>query len=82
LWFGGLIRRHIAGYHVYLSAVPAKSLVPKKSLVGITVGFAENFDFLHLAVVFFRGGKQLQQPCLEQFIRLERLKEKFPAPRA
>jgi hypothetical protein len=81
LWFGGLIRRHIAGYHVYLSAVPAKSLVPMKSFVGLTVSIAQNFYLFHLAVVFFRARKKIQQPRLEQLIRLGCFFEKFPAPR-
>jgi hypothetical protein len=55
--------------------------VAMKSLVGITVSVAKNFYFLHLVVVFFRGGKKIQQPCLEQLIRLGRFFEKFPAPR-
>ena len=76
-----LIRRHVAGYHMYLSAGRAESLVAMKSLVGLTVVFPENFDLLHLAIVFFRDGKKLQQPCLEQLVRLGRFFEKFPAPR-
>jgi hypothetical protein len=82
LWFGGLIRRHIAGYHVYLSAVPAKSLVPVERLIRFPVARAQRFNPLHFLVVFFGAGKKLQQPGFEQFIRLERLKEKFPASRA
>jgi hypothetical protein len=66
---------------MYLSARGAKSFMAMKSLVGLTVSIAQNFDFLHLAVVFFRGGKKLQQPCFEQLIRLGRFLEKFPAPR-
>ncbi|MGH9635316.1 MAG: hypothetical protein ACRD72_10835 [Candidatus Angelobacter sp.] len=42
---------------------------------------AQRFNPLHFLVVFFGAGKKLQQPGFKQFIRLERLKEKFPAPR-
>jgi hypothetical protein len=76
-----LVRRNVAGYHMYLSAGRAESLVAMESFVGLTVGVAQNLYLFHLAVVFFRGGKKLQQPRLEQLIRLGRFFEKFPAPR-
>jgi len=77
-----LIRRYVAGYHVYLSAGRAESLVPMISFIGLAVAFAERFNPLHFLVVFFRAGKKLEQPSLEQFIRLGRFLEKLPAPRA
>jgi hypothetical protein len=43
---------------------------------------APSVSIRFILVVFFIAGKKLQQPGFEQFIRLERLKEKFPAPRA
>jgi len=66
---------------MYLSAGRAESLMAMEGFVGLTVSIAQNFYLFHLAVVFFRAGKKLQQPCLEQLIRLGRLLEKFPAPR-
>jgi hypothetical protein len=53
-----------------------------KSLIGLAVAFAQRFNPLHFLIVFFRAGKELEQSCLEQLIRLGRLLEKFPAPRA
>jgi hypothetical protein len=67
---------------VYLSAGRAELLVPMKSLIGLAVAFAQRFNPFHFLVVFFCAGKELEQPCLEQLIRLGRLCEKFPAPRA
>jgi hypothetical protein len=67
---------------VYLSAGRAEFLVPVKSLIGLAMAFAQRFNPLHFLVVFFRAGKELKQPCLEQLICLGRLFEKFPAPRA
>jgi hypothetical protein len=80
--FAVLIRRHVAGYHVYLRAGCTKSLEPMKSLVGFSVALSQRFNPLHFLVVFFSAGKKLEQPCLEQFICLGRFFEKFPAPRA
>jgi hypothetical protein len=54
---------------MYLSARGAKSFMAMEGFVGITVSVAKNFYFFHLAIIFFRGGKKLQQPCLEQLIR-------------
>jgi len=67
---------------VYLSAGGAESLVSMKSLIGLAVAFAQRFNPLHFLVVFFRAGKELEQPCLERLICLGRFFEKFPAPRA
>ena len=53
-----------------------------KSFVGITMRFTQSFYLLHLAVVFFRSGKKIEQPCLEQFICLEGFFEKLPATHA
>jgi hypothetical protein len=67
--------------HWRFSAGRAESLMAMKSFVGLTVSIAQNFYLFHLAIVFFRGGKKLQQPGFEQLIRLGRFFEKFPAPR-
>ena len=79
--FGGLIRRHIAGYHVYLGAGRAKSLVPMKCLVRIAMGFSQDFYFLHLMVVFFGVGKKFEQSGFKQPVRLGRPSKELLPPR-
>jgi hypothetical protein len=81
---GALFRRNGVTQHSHgrFSASHAESLVAMKSFVGITMRFAQDFYLLHLAVIFFRAGKKLEQPCLEQFISLGSFFEKFPAPYA
>jgi hypothetical protein len=43
-----------------------------KGLISVTVGFAQNFYLLHLAVIFFRTGKKLEQPAFKLLVRLGR----------
>jgi hypothetical protein len=78
----GLFSGHVAGHYVHFRTDRAKSLVPVERLICFPVARAQRFNPLHFMVVFFGAGKKLQQPGFEQFIRLERLKEEFPAPRA
>jgi hypothetical protein len=75
----GCISQHNNGR---FSAGRAESLVAMKGFVSITMGFAQSFYLLHLAIIFFRAGKKLEQPCLEQFISLGSFLEKFSAPYA
>jgi hypothetical protein len=49
-----------------------KSLVPMECFVHLTVPFAQSFYLLHILVVFFRLGKELQQSRFEQIVRLRR----------
>lgn len=49
-----------------------------KSLVGVTVGFAQGFYLLHLMVVFFSAGKKIEQPGFKQPVRLRRPGKEFP----
>jgi hypothetical protein len=78
----GLFSGHVAGHHVHFRTDRAKSFVPVERLICSSMARAQRFNPLHFLVVFFGAGKKLQQPGFKQFIRLERLKEKFPAPRA
>jgi hypothetical protein len=48
-----------------------------KSFVSVAMGFAQNFYLLHLAVIFFPAGKELQQPGFKQFVRLGRSHKKL-----
>ena len=66
MWFGGLIRRHIAGYHVYLGAGRAKSLVPVKSLVCFPVSLAQRFNTVHFLFVFLGDGKNASSRALNK----------------
>jgi hypothetical protein len=68
--------------HWRLSAGRAESLVAMKSLIRITMSFAENFYLLHLAVVFSSAGKELKQPGFKQLVRLGRSGKKLSPPRA
>jgi hypothetical protein len=77
-----LFSGHVAGHYVHFRTDRAKSLVPMERLICFPVARAQRFNPLHFLVIFFIAGKKLQQPGFEQFIRLERVKEKFPAPRA
>ena len=65
-----------------LSAGRAKSSMPMKSLVRFAVVLAQFFDPLHFGVVFFRAGKELQQPGFEQLIRSRCFGKKLISPRA
>jgi hypothetical protein len=73
---------HIAAQQRALQRRPCRIAVAMKSFVGITMLFTQSFYLLHLAIVFFRSGKKLEQPCLEQFICLKGFLEKFPAAHA
>jgi hypothetical protein len=53
-----------------------------KSFVGVAMAFAQSFNLLHLAVVFFRAGKEFKQPVFKQLVRLGRPGKELSAPRA
>jgi len=48
----------------------AKSLVPMKGLVCLTVAITQEFNLLHFLIVLFCSGKKFKQPNFEQIVRL------------
>ena len=64
------------------SASRAESLMAMKGFVGVTMAFAQSFYLLHLAVVFFRTGKEFKQPGFKQFVRVGRSGKKLLSSRA
>jgi hypothetical protein len=56
--------------------------VAMKSFIRVAMGFAQHFYLLHLAVVFFRTGKEFKQPGFKQFVRVGRSGKKLLSSRA
>ena len=54
-----------------LDADGAKLLVPVKRFIRFAVALTQDLDILHLQVVSLRPGKKLEQPFLEDIIRLD-----------
>lgn len=53
-----------------------------KSFIRVTMGFAQSFYLLHLAVVFLSAGKEFKQPGFKQFVRVGRPGKKLASSRA
>ncbi len=77
------IRRRVTqDRYVRLSADRAESLMPMESFVGVAVSFTQSFYLLHLAIVFFGGGKEIQQSGFKHLVRLGRPGKEIPSPLA
>jgi hypothetical protein len=65
---------------MHLSANLAKAFVPMESFVRFSVACAQDFNLLHLLVVFFGAGKKLEQPGFEHIIRKRSFRIKLSSP--